>query len=207
MWDSSLSFIFLSRSLIPLICCAPTRDHNRVCLLFVSECWCRSPFFLFSTVECPIQVLFVVFLIVVIRFDSLHSLWPAFAAALFLTARGHYQLIDYFDCYFIFPPWCRLVTLSDDRLGKRYDNFYIITRSPGGYVVQKCECVSYLPLICMMLMRMVPHLRVSVCVRVRLMNCVFLSFSFPPEHGVFPFHTSCHLPPYTEIFQPRISPI
>uniref|UniRef100_A0A8D8GGI1 (northern house mosquito) hypothetical protein n=1 Tax=Culex pipiens TaxID=7175 RepID=A0A8D8GGI1_CULPI len=67
----SPSFAFVVSFIIPLICCAPARDHhNRVCRFFfrlfqplASSCvyvykLCVS----FSAVECPIQVLLLLIL-------------------------------------------------------------------------------------------------------------------------------------------------
>lgn len=65
---------------------------------------------LFSAVECPIQVLLLLLIVscslaLSLSVLSVFSLTQRFlrAAALIFAARGHYQLIDYFDCYLI-PP-------------------------------------------------------------------------------------------------------
>lgn len=65
----------------------------------------------FSAVECPIQVLLLLILsslslslCFVFSQSCLFPLAQRFLrAALIFAARGHYQLIDYFDCYLI-PP-------------------------------------------------------------------------------------------------------
>lgn len=61
----------------------------------------------FSAVECPIQVP-ASYSLLPSRFLSVLRLFPHTqrflrAALIFAAARGHYQLIDYFDCYLI-PP-------------------------------------------------------------------------------------------------------
>lgn len=113
----SPSFAFVVSFIIPLICCAPARDHhNRVCRFFrlfqplASSCvfvykLCVS----FSAVECPIQVLLLLILSLSLPLFRFLSVLPFplaqrfLRAALIFAARGHYQLIDYFDCYLI-PP-------------------------------------------------------------------------------------------------------
>lgn len=179
------SLVLSPSFIIPLICCAPARDHNRVCLLFVYEC--RSPFFLFfrrgmsdsSVVRCfSYCYSFCSF--------ALALTVARLAAALIFTGSGHYQLIDYFDCYLI-PQRVFAVMIHSSR-GRRHKlaNIYTdygdnlntqISIDPQllkGFNVRKRECVSYLALIYMMLMlRMVSHLR--ICVR----TCSIDELCFP----------------------------
>lgn len=119
------SAAFVVSFIIPLICCAPARDHHNlsrmyfflpglpqpqqvhVCLCVVcvyamcvffrrgmsdsSACFLFSPSFSFSLSLFQSCCLFP------------HTQRFLRAALIFAAARGHYQLIDYFDCYLI-PP-------------------------------------------------------------------------------------------------------
>lgn len=107
-------------SIIPLICCAPVRDHTTVCVVFflvVSEYVCESVGRLFSSFPLlppPRNVRFnslvrlavIPFLIYIFcsLALALGAVWRApCCAALIFTGRGHYQLIDYFDCCYLIP--------------------------------------------------------------------------------------------------------
>lgn len=115
---------FVVSFIIPLICCAPARDHHNrsrmyfflpglpqpqqvhvglcvcvqaMCVFFrrgmsdSSACFLFSPSFLRSFSRSQSCCLFP------------HTQRFLRAALIFAAARGHYQLIDYFDCYLI-PP-------------------------------------------------------------------------------------------------------
>lgn len=130
MWDSNRSLSFslsLSGScsfgffIIPLICCAPVQDHTTVCrfffffLSFLSMCARVSVAFfpLFrrrrrGMSDSRVLLVLLLFLLFDIYFLFVRSrsqaVWRApCCAALIFTGRGHYQLIDYFDCCYLIP--------------------------------------------------------------------------------------------------------
>lgn len=113
---SFASAAFVVSFIIPLICCAPARDHHNLSRMYffawsstqfmcVCLCLCISYVCLFPpwNVRFKCLLLILSFLLVFSQSCCLFPHTQRFlrAALIFAAARGHYQLIDYFDCYLI----------------------------------------------------------------------------------------------------------